>query len=124
MQACGLPEFRRTTGFLLRSADGEQGLELPPLQGGLGGVGHLGEVGHQRGGLPYRVVLAEGDEIDVPAVEQGAQIGGGANQPIVGGGARRRGRPLRRWALAAMVTLVSVMLKRPACSGCCPYKGR
>ena len=38
----------------------KQGLELPACQGGLGGVGHLGEIGHQRGGLFFRVILACG----------------------------------------------------------------
>src|SRR5699024_4704501 len=59
----------------------QEGLELAALQGGLGGVGHQGEVGHQGGGLALRVVLSEGDEIDVLPGEQGPDAGGGGGQP-------------------------------------------
>lgn len=51
-------------------------LELPPLQGRLGGVCYQGEVGHQGGGFFLKVVLPEGDEIDVFSGQQGADAGG------------------------------------------------
>ena len=80
---------------LLRLWRDQQGLELVSLQGRLGGGGDQGEVGHQGGGLVQGIVLAEGDEAE-------------ADSPSLVEGAMSRGRPLRRWALAAMVTLESV----------------
>ena len=93
---------------LLRLWRDQQGLELVSLQGRLGGGGDQGEVGHQGGGLVQGIVLAEGDKVDVFPGQQRPDGGGGGGQPVVGGGGDEQGRPLRRWALAAMVTLESV----------------
>src|SRR5699024_2463616 len=63
----------------------QQGLELPPLEGGVHRVVDQREVGHQGGGLPHRVILAAGDEKDVLFVQQGGDVFGRAGQAVVGG---------------------------------------
>lgn len=84
-------------------------LELAALQGGLGGISHQGEVGHQGGGLLLRVVLPGRGQIDVLPGHQLPQVPGRGGQPSLVEGASRMGRQLRRWALAARVTVVSAM---------------
>ena len=66
-------------------------LELAALQGGLGGISHQGEVGHQGGGLLLRVVLPEGDQIDVLPGHQLPQVPGRGGQPVVGRGSQQDG---------------------------------
>lgn len=61
----------------------QQRLQLLPPHGGLDGLGHQGEVRYQGGGLALIVVLAEGDEKHIPAVEQNPQVGGGRAQAVV-----------------------------------------
>ena len=76
-------------GFGLQNV--QQRLQLPAVKGGLGGLCHQGEVGDQGGGLLYRVVLAEGDKVDVLTVEQAPQVGGRGGESVVGRGRDEHG---------------------------------
>ena len=59
-------------------------MKLPSLQRRLGGRDDQIEVGDERGGLVLRIVLAEGNEVDVLAGEERPNADGG-------GGNNRRG---------------------------------
>lgn len=77
------PAGRKSAGREKSSRSDQHGLELPPLQGGQGRVGHQGEIGHQRGGLMHRVVLAEGDEVVVLPGQQLADVPRRAAEAVV-----------------------------------------
>ena len=66
-------------------------LHLLARQRRLHSGGDLAEVGHQGAGLVGGVVLAEGDEKHIPAVEQNPQVGGGRAQAVVGGRRQHQG---------------------------------
>ena len=47
----------------------------------------------------HRVVLAEGDKIDVLAAQQAPQVGGGGGEPVVGGGGDEHRQPVAQVGL-------------------------
>ena len=100
-------------------------LELPALQGGLGGVGHQGEVGHQGGGLLLRVVLAgRGRSRCTSGPAAAPMFRAEAASPSLVEGASRTGPAVAQVGLGGHGDAWCRRCRRPACPGCCRCRGQ
>lgn len=85
----------------------QHGLHLHTGQSRCDGARNLAEIRYQRPGLFHRVILAEGDKVDVSHVEQAADILRRRTQSVIGGHGQHQGPVVAQMALGARKAGVS-----------------